>query len=255
MVETIIWFSVSVPVLSVLIALVAPSVSTSVRFLTTAFASASCFAPIESRPETNAGMPVGIAEIAIAVPSSSDVAERLAAGDADDDDERRPPPRDDPEHLRQGAELLLQRRPRAGDRGQHRRDLAHLGLHAGRGDDHRRRAAGDGRVLEQHVGAVAERDVRAGEHAGILRDGRALAGEGRLLRLERGRAHDAAVGGDDVARLQLDDVAGHDVGRRDQRHRRRRARPSPAAPAGSRARRCSPAPAAPAASRAPGSAG
>ncbi len=70
MVETIIWFSVRVPVLSVLIALVAPSVSTSVRFLTTAFESASCFAPIDSRPDTNAGMPVGIAEIAIAVPSS-----------------------------------------------------------------------------------------------------------------------------------------------------------------------------------------
>ena len=59
------------PVLSVLIALVAPSVSTSVRFLTTAFASASWVEPIESRPDTNAGMPVGMAEIAIAVPSSS----------------------------------------------------------------------------------------------------------------------------------------------------------------------------------------
>jgi hypothetical protein len=70
-VETIIWFSVSVPVLSVLIALVAPSVSTSVRFFTTAFASASCFAPRDRRPDTNAGMPVGIAEMAIAVPSSS----------------------------------------------------------------------------------------------------------------------------------------------------------------------------------------
>ncbi len=70
-VDTIIWFSVRVPVLSVLIALVAPSVSTSVRFLTTALASASCFAPIDSRPETKAGMPVGIAEMAIAVPSSS----------------------------------------------------------------------------------------------------------------------------------------------------------------------------------------
>ena len=44
MVDTIIWFMVSVPVLSVLIALVAPSVSTSVRFFTT-LASASCFAP------------------------------------------------------------------------------------------------------------------------------------------------------------------------------------------------------------------
>ena len=45
MVETIIWFMVSVPVLSVLIALVAPSVSTSVRFFTTALAAANCFAP------------------------------------------------------------------------------------------------------------------------------------------------------------------------------------------------------------------
>ena len=69
MVETIISFIVRVPVLSVLIALVAPSVSTSVRFFTTARASASCLAPSDSRPDTNAGMPVGIAEIAIAVPS------------------------------------------------------------------------------------------------------------------------------------------------------------------------------------------
>ena len=50
-------------------ALVAPSVSTSVRFLTTARASASCLAPIDSRPDTKAGRPVGMAEIAIAVPS------------------------------------------------------------------------------------------------------------------------------------------------------------------------------------------
>ena len=40
------------------------------RFFTTARASASCLAPSDSRPETNAGMPVGIAETAIAVPSS-----------------------------------------------------------------------------------------------------------------------------------------------------------------------------------------
>ena len=82
MIETIISFIVSVPVLSVLIALVAPSVSTSVRFFTTALASASCLAPIDSRPETNAGRPVGIAEIAIAVPSSSSSLERHARGRA-----------------------------------------------------------------------------------------------------------------------------------------------------------------------------
>ena len=44
-VEAIIWFIVRVPVLSVLMALVEPSVSTSVRFLTIAFAWASCLAP------------------------------------------------------------------------------------------------------------------------------------------------------------------------------------------------------------------
>ena len=69
--DTIIWFIVSVPVLSVLMALVAPSVSTSVRFLTTALASASCLAPYDSIADTNVGRPVGMAEIAIAVPSSS----------------------------------------------------------------------------------------------------------------------------------------------------------------------------------------
>jgi hypothetical protein len=62
---------VSVPVLSVLIALVAARVSTSLRFFTTALASASWFDPIDSRPDTKAGSPVGSAEIAIAVPSSS----------------------------------------------------------------------------------------------------------------------------------------------------------------------------------------
>jgi hypothetical protein len=45
MTETIISFIVRVPVLSVLMALVAPSVSTSVRFLTMAFACARFLAP------------------------------------------------------------------------------------------------------------------------------------------------------------------------------------------------------------------
>ena len=52
-------------------ALVEPSVSTSVRFLTIAFARANSLAPKDNKPDTNAGMPVGMAEIAIAVPSNS----------------------------------------------------------------------------------------------------------------------------------------------------------------------------------------
>jgi hypothetical protein len=68
MVDTIISFIVSVPVLSVLMALVEPRVSTSVRFLTIAFLG--CFAPLDDSAETNAGIPVGMAEMAIAVPSN-----------------------------------------------------------------------------------------------------------------------------------------------------------------------------------------
>ena len=51
-------------------ALVDPRVSTSVRFFTTALASASCLAPKDSSAETKVGIPVGIAEIAMAVPRS-----------------------------------------------------------------------------------------------------------------------------------------------------------------------------------------
>ena len=69
------------------------------------------------------------------------------------------------------------------------------------GHDHRRRASRHGGVLEQHVRAVAERHLGPGERAGVLRDRRALAGQGSLLRLERRRADDAPVRGDDVARL------------------------------------------------------
>ena len=65
----VIWFIVRVPVLSVLMALVEPRVSTSVRLRTMALESASRRAPKESIPWTKVGMPVGMAEMATATPS------------------------------------------------------------------------------------------------------------------------------------------------------------------------------------------
>ena len=65
-----------------------------------------------------------------------------------------------------------------------------------------------------------------------------------------GGAQDPPVGRHEVAGLDLDDVAGHDVDRRHERDASRRARPSPAAPAASTARRRWPAPSAPGARRA-----
>ena len=76
-------------------------------------------------------------------------------------------------------------------------------------------AAGDRRVLERHVGAVAERDLVVGERDDVLADRRALAGQRRLLRLHRRGPQQPAVGGHDVAGLQLDDVARHQLVRGD----------------------------------------
>ena len=61
--------------------------------------------------------------------------------------------------------------------------------------------------------------VGRGQRRRVLGHRRALAGQRRLLGLERRRAEQPAVGGDDVAGLDLDDVARDDVGRRHLRDR------------------------------------
>ena len=207
------------PVLSVLIALVAPSVSTSVRFLTTAFASASCLAPSDRRPETNAGMPVGIAEIAIAVPSSSTSLKSS--------------PRATPTATMNATApqamipSTFVSEPSSRWSGERVR-VTELSIVAicpicvcmpVAGHDHRGGAARHRGVLEQHVRAVAERDVGAGEHVGVLGDRRALAGQRRLLGLQRRGAQDPPVGRHEVARLDLDEVAGNEIHRRHERDR------------------------------------
>src|SRR4029453_7841007 len=63
----VIWLSVSVPVLSELIADVDPSVSVDRRRFTIAFDRASIWVPSERIVVTTAGRPVGIAEIAKAI--------------------------------------------------------------------------------------------------------------------------------------------------------------------------------------------
>ena len=67
--RAVILFSVSVPVLSEQIAETEPSVSTDGSRLTMAFWAASARVPIEYIVVTTAGMPVGMAEIARAMPA------------------------------------------------------------------------------------------------------------------------------------------------------------------------------------------
>ena len=73
MVVAVIAFIVSVPVLSLLMTVVPPRVSTSDSDLTTALCSASRRAPDDSMACTNVGSPVGIAAIAVEMHSSTSV--------------------------------------------------------------------------------------------------------------------------------------------------------------------------------------
>ena len=66
-------FIVSVPVLSLLITVVPPSVSTSVSDLTTALCSARRCAPDDNMSCTHVGSPVGMAEIAVVIASKISV--------------------------------------------------------------------------------------------------------------------------------------------------------------------------------------
>ena len=187
-VVAVIAFIVSVPVLSLLMTVVPPSVSTSVRDLTTAFDSASRCAPEDSIVCTNVGRPVGMADDGRRDAQQDERLGVLVAGDADDRDHRRPHA-----HARMPKTLVMPSSSRcSGDRGR----FVAVTMSAirpicvdcaGGGDDERRRAPGDLGVLEHHVRPVAERRLAGGERRGVLGDGRALPGERRLLHLERRR--------------------------------------------------------------------
>ena len=96
--------------------------------------------------------------------------------------------------------------------GQSVGDLAHLGVHAGGGDDGGTAAVDHGAAHVDHILAVAEGDVlhlidkvyRVDE----LQHGDGFAGQRGFLYLEAGAGEQAAVGGDCVARFEQDDVAG-----------------------------------------------
>ena len=91
-------------------------------------------------------------------------------------------------------------------------DAADGRAHAGRHDDAAGAPGGHGRAAEGHVEHVARRGglhVRQG--GGDLGDGLRFTGQGRLVDAQRGRLHETQVGGDDVALLEEEDVARHDI--------------------------------------------
>ena len=95
--------------------------------------------------------------------------------------------------------------------GQGAGDLAHLGVHAGPGDQGLAAAIDHGGAHIAHILAVAQGDLALvlgqAQRLDHLVDGDALAGEGGLLDLEAGTLQQAAVGGDRVAGFQQHHIA------------------------------------------------
>ncbi|TKW54492.1 hypothetical protein CTA1_5030 [Colletotrichum tanaceti] len=94
-------------------------------------------------------------------------------------------------------------------------DLSDLGVHARGEDDAASAALGDGRGAVGHVETVAGPRLVVKGQGGLLADGKRLARQQGLVGLEVDGLEDADVGGDGVARLELDHVAGDDLDRRD----------------------------------------
>ena len=111
---------------------------------------------------------------------------------------------------------------------EHVRDVADLGRHPGRGDDEAARAAGHVRVHVDHVGPVAERRVGSTRRVstpfetGMLSPVSAASATSSVAADEQ-----PPVGRHEVAGLDRDDVAGHELLGRDLRRARRRAARAP----------------------------
>ena len=128
---------------------------------------------------------------------------------------------DDPQHdgdqdLAQLGEPLLERRRLALGALEHAGDPPQLGRHAGGDDDRVGLAGGDGRAQVDHVGPVAQRRRHVEHVLGVLGHGDRLPGQGGLLDAKVERPEEPGVGGDVVAALQDDPVAGHEVAGRDR---------------------------------------
>ena len=89
-------------------------------------------------------------------------------------------------------------------------DASHFGLHASGSDDSFTVSVGGGRPAENHVVPVAQRHV-VGNDTGIFGHWQAFASEGGFGGLQGCRFHQPCIGGDGVAFLDQDDVAGDDL--------------------------------------------
>ncbi len=119
-----------------------------------------------------------------------------------------------PQDLAELIELALERRRLLGEGLNHRGDQADLGQHTGADDDAAAAAVGDQRPHEGGVALIADGNVFRQHGAGVLLGGVRFAGEGGFLDAQVDGFHQAQIGRDVIAGLEQDDIAGHQLARR-----------------------------------------
>ena len=209
--RTVIWFMVSVPVLSELIAEVEPSVSTAGSTFMIAFFFAMLTEPTDRIVVTTAGSASGIDPTARATPMPKSTVNdspcaRPMTTMATKANSAAPMMK-----IVSRSTCLVSGVFSTFCAGQHVGDVPDLGAHARRRDQDLAVAAGDVGVHERHVDAVADRHVGPRDGLGALLDRDALAGQGAFLDLQRRRDDHPAVGRHPVAGIDQHDVAGHDL--------------------------------------------
>ena len=121
---------------------------------------------------------------------------------------------DDQDLIGQRVELLGQRGLLDGRRLEHAADVPDLGRHPGRRHQHGARPACDLAVHEGHVDAVPKGSIGS-DRIHLLGRRNALTRQCRLVDLEGRRGEDAGVGRHQIAGLDVDDVARHELVHRD----------------------------------------
>ena len=212
--RTVISSRVNVPVLSVQITDVLPSVSTAASRRIRARRRTRRCTPSASEIVTTAGQGFRHHGDRERDAEHQHLDERLAAHEAERDDQCHDRDRGPRQLAPQLVEVHLQRRAADLDVEQHLRDAAEFRARPGRRHHGQAAAVRQDGPREHHVASLGDRSVGCIERVGVLRDRRRLAGEGRLLRLQVDRPHQPAVGGDAVACVEHEQVAGHHVPRR-----------------------------------------
>ena len=193
----------------------APSVSTAGSLRTIAPRLAMRCMPSASVMVVIAGRPSGIAATArLTASSSSSCQARPPFTHAPGEEQHADAEAGPEDALAEAVEPLLERRLLVRARWRSARRSGRARFRAGGDDDRAALAAHHRGAEEDHGAAVAERRVVGERAARVFHGRRALAGERRLFRGEVDRLHEARVGGNGVARLELEDVAGHELVRR-----------------------------------------